>query len=130
MKPSIAKQIKGLNIVIYAQSGILAGDLAALLSGQNTVDRITSLPGIIKSINSQTDLLLLVSGGPPARKPDLLLVLMAAKQVGCKVIMLGDWSGFGRQHCSSAGDSVTILEEIPSPLALFEIIGSTIGASS
>ena len=131
MKPSIAKQITSLNIVIYAKNGILAGDFAALLSGHNTVDRQTSLPGLIKSINSNVDLLLLVGGGTTTNPSELSPVLTVAEKFGVKVIILGKWSGLKEtQPSKSLSDSVIILEEIPSPLALFEIIGSTTNRSN
>lgn len=128
MKPSIVKQIKSLNIVIYAKNGILAGDLAALLSGYNTVDRQTSLPGLLKTINTNVDLLLLVAGGTTTSPSELTPVLTAAEKFGCKVIILGKWSGFEENQSSNTqSDSVIVLEEIPSPVALFEIIHSTTG---
>ena len=128
MKP--LKQNEVLNIVIYAQSGILAGDLAALLSGSNIVNRQTSLPGVINSINSQTDVLLLVAGGLDAPLPDPADVLMVAEQFNCKVIMLGNWPGT-RQHESNERNpgSVITFSEIPTPAALFEIIGTTASGS-
>ena len=126
MKPSFSKLNKALNIVIYAQSGILAGDLAALLSGHNTVDRQTSLPDVLISLNDQTDVLLLVGGGLQTPLPDPSPALLAAKKVHCKVIMLGDWPGYKQKQLIEKDlGSVTTLAEIPSPADLFQIIGST-----
>ena len=125
MKPSFSKQNKALNIVIYAQSGILAGDLAALLSGHNTVNRQTSLPDVLTSINHKTDVLLLVGGGLQTPLPDPSPALLAAKASHCKVIMLGDWPGYNQKQLLEKDlGSVTTFTEIPSPAALFELIGS------
>jgi hypothetical protein len=125
MKPSFSKLNKALNIVIYAQSGILAGDLAALLSGHNTVDRQTSLPEVLTTLNDKTDVLLLVGGGLQSPLPDPAPALLAAKKVHCKVIMLGEWPGYKQKQLLEKDlGFVTTFTEIPSPAALFEIIGS------
>ncbi len=124
MKPLKSKSMESLNIVIYAQSGILAGDLAALLSGHHTVDRQTSLPGVLKSLNFKTDVLLLVSGETVERLPDPTPVLAAAIEACCRVIMLGSWPGLWREFVSKNKSGFIVnLTEIPSPAVLFRLIG-------
>lgn len=127
MNEAFLKQKKSKNILIYAQSGILAGDLAALLSGQNTVDRQTSLPGVLKSLNSKTDVLLLVGAKFEQKQAaDPSATLAKAEVCNCRVIVLGDWPGdWQKQLGNNRKSSVTVLAEIPSPAALFDIIGVT-----
>ncbi len=124
MRPLKSKVIESLKIVIYAQSGILAGDLAALLSGHHTVDRQTSLPGVLSSLKFKTDILLMVGGAFNANLPDPTPALFAAKEAHCKVIMLGAWPGQWQEQMqkNNLGPVIT-LAEIPAPKALFEVIG-------
>jgi len=126
MKPSRLQHKPSLNIVIYAQSGILAGDLAALLSGNNTVNRQTTMTGVFKALGEETDLLLLVSDGAGKPLPDPADILEMANRCHCKVIILGDWPGaWQKKTGKNIPGSITAFSDIPTPAALFEIIGKT-----
>ncbi len=119
MKPMMEKSGQALNIIIYAQSGVLAGDLAALLSGHHHVDLQTNLYGIINALTLKTDILLLVKDNQSIEPLDSTVVLKAAGKTNCKVIMLGDWKEITSEKYNNR---VEILPRMPSPTVLLDII--------
>ncbi len=119
MKPMMEKSGQALNIIIYAQSGVLAGDLAALLSGHHHVDLQTNLNSIINAMNLKTDILLLVKDNQSIEPLDPTIVLKVAEKTNCKVIMLGDWKEIPNEKYKNRVD---LLPRMPSPKVLLDII--------
>lgn len=106
-------------IIIFAESGLLAGDLAAWLSGRFAVDRVTSTPGANNSVDrGARALILLNSESQPLARPVLDLVENCLA-VGCAVIMLG----VDPDTCPVAWDRrVCLLPALPEPVEVFSAL--------
>ena len=103
-------------IIIFAESGLLAGDLAAWLSGRFLVERVTSVPGAALALGQPAGALVLVEGGSLAGSSPLIDLVGQGLSAGCKVLVLGadpkllpgDWD-----------EKVTFFKAIPEPTELF-----------
>ena len=119
MKPKLGNADQIFNIIIYAQSGALAGDLAALLSGHHNVNLQTNLSGVLHAIKSTTNVLLMVKDNLYEEHVNPVEVLMAVRGIACKVIFLGQWE---KIDWKSYSNNVVVMPEIPSPSVLLEVI--------
>ncbi|MDX2475054.1 MAG: hypothetical protein QNL91_15270 [Candidatus Krumholzibacteria bacterium] len=104
-------------VAIFAESGPLAGDLAACLSGRFRVDRVTSLQGALKSISSGCRALLILRGTQDEFGPACTDLVKQAVADSCRVLILGS-GGLGLE--SELGAKVVCLPPLPSPQILFE----------
>lgn len=76
-------------IVIYAESGLLAGDLTALLSGLFRVERVTSVPGAILALDQHPTAMILVEGSSLTQDSKLIKLVEQCFRRGVKVLLLG-----------------------------------------
>ncbi len=104
-------------VAIFAESGPLAGDLAACLSGRFRVDRVTSLQGALKSVGSGCRALLILRGTQDEFGPACTDLVKQAVADSCRVLILGS-GGLGLE--SELGAKVVCLPPLPSPQILFE----------
>ncbi len=104
-------------VAIFAESGPLAGDLAACLSGRFCIDRVTSLQGALKSIGSGCRALLILRGTQDEFGPACTDLVKQAVADSCRVLILGS-GGLGLE--SELGAKVVCLPPLPSPQILFE----------
>ena len=104
-------------VAIFAESGPLAGDLAACLSGRFRIDRVTSLQGALKSIGGGCRALLILRGTQDEFGPACTDLVKQAVADSCRVLILGS-GGLGLE--SELGAKVVCLPPLPSPQILFE----------
>ena len=119
MKQAAAKQKAPLKVLIFAQSGALAGDLAALLSGSHQVDLLTNSNRILNTINPQIDVLVLVKDPDREHEVDPLSLLAAASRAHCRIVLLGDWREAVWSRCQQG---VLLMPKLPSPTILLDAI--------
>ncbi len=119
MEPKPIKSTDVLNIIIYAQSGFLAGDLGALLSGYHQVDLQTSISAVVEAISPDSDVVLLISGVASGNSESPDEIIDAVSHVGGRVILLGQWP---LSYQNSAKPWIVRLKDIPAPGELFRII--------
>lgn len=106
-------------IVIFAESGLLAGDLAALLSGLFRVERVTSVPGAFLSLDHHPRALIFVEGlGVSANSRHAKLVEQCLVQ-GVGVLLLG---GKALACPRSWASKVTFLKSMPHPTDLLRAL--------
>jgi DNA-binding NtrC family response regulator len=74
---------------------------------------------LLESLNTKPDVLLLVGDDSTEDQLDPSTVLEAAEKIGCRVILLGDWSAAWRSHGIG---SVVSLPRIPRPGKLVQIV--------
>ena len=104
-------------VTIFAESGPLAGDLAACLSGRFCIDRVTSLQGALKSVGTGCQALLILRGAEEECGPACSDLVKQALNDKCRVLILGS-GGLGLE--SDLDGKVVHLPPLPSPQTLFE----------
>ncbi len=115
-------QLNGSNlprITIFAESGPLAGDLAACLSGRFDIDRVTSLQGALKSLALGCQAMLILRGVQEEFGPARVDLVKQAVGDECRVLILGS-GGLGLESDLEA--KVIHLPPLPSPQILFETL--------
>lgn len=110
-------------IIIFAESGLLAGDLAAWLSGRFAVERATSIPGAGNAVDHGAQALILVGAEfQPLTKP-LRALVDRCLEVGCGVIMLG---GDATTCPDSWRGRVCLLAALPQPNEVFSALSAMV----
>ena len=103
-------------VIIFSESGPLAGDLGACLSGCFSVERVTSLAGARNALERPTAALLMV----PARRDrvgiECIPLFRQAVACGCRVILLG---GLPPGLDEELQEQVVAMPQFPSPSVLF-----------
>jgi hypothetical protein len=117
----------GGRVVVLAESGVVAGDLVALLSGRFSVERATSVPGAALALGRVGGSLVVVGEGAPSLTSALRELVERTLAVGDRVLMLGadarlyppEWSGRVR-HLPALPEPALILAALEggSPPAL------------
>lgn len=103
-------------LVIYSDSGPLAGDLGACLSGRFLVQRVTSLSAANLAIDRHSAALLVVSGRSTTLGPELIPLYRRAVKHHCRILLLGcDQSGLDHD----LQEKIKVLPQFPSPELLF-----------
>ena len=103
-------------VVILAETGPLAGDLAACLSGRFRVERATSLQAALKSVASGCRALLILGGSQDEFGPGHADLVRQAAGADCRVLILGP-GGLGLE--GETGLGIVRLPSLPSPQQLF-----------
>jgi hypothetical protein len=104
-------------VVIFSESGPLAGDLGACLSGRFSVERVTSLTGAQRAMRTPSDALLIVPGRRDRVDPECYPLFRQAVAGGCRVLLLG----FNQpEFDDDLLEKIVVLPQFPSPAALFE----------
>lgn len=104
-------------VIIYSESGPLAGDLGACLSGRFCVERVTSLVAAGKALERPVAALLVVPSRRGRMGSECLPLIRHAVDRSCRVILLGD---IPPQMDEGLRKKMVVLPEIPSPAVLFE----------
>ncbi len=106
-------------ITIFAESGPLAGDLAACLSGRFVIDRVTSLQGALKSLAHGCRALIILGNTQAEFGPAGVDLVEQAVSGHCRVLVLGS-GGLGLE--SELDTKVVHLPPLPSPQILFDAL--------
>ena len=103
-------------VIIFSDSGPLAGDLGACLSGRFLVHRVTSLSAASLALNHHPEALLVVPGTKTTLGPEFIPLYKRAIKRNCRVLLLG---------CAQPGldgdlqEKIQVLPQFPSPDILF-----------
>jgi len=108
-------------VIIFAESGLLAGDLAAWLSTLFCVERVTSYQGAAQAVSRPAGALVVVEGRECGTLLQLEKLVRQARRSGCLVLILGmdpetappEWAG-----------QVTHLKALPDPNELMRALGN------
>ena len=107
------------SITIFAESGPLAGDLAACLSGRFDVERVTSLQDASYSLAHGCQAMLILRGAQDELGSARIDLIKQAVGDRCRVLILG--SG-GLDLETDLDAKVIHLPPLPSPQLLFETL--------
>ena len=103
-------------VIILAESGLLAGDLAAWLSSRSLVERVTSIPGAVLAFRRTACALIIVEGEELTGDSPLAEVVLKALDTGCRILVLGA----DRRACPAEWTNRVIhLKAVPHPSELF-----------
>ena len=108
-------------VTIFAESGPLAGDLAACLSGRFDIDRVTSPRGALRSLARGCQALIILRGVQEDFGPAGIDLVEQAVGDHCRVLILGS-GGLGLE--SNLDTEVIYLPPLPSPQVLFETLSA------
>jgi hypothetical protein len=103
-------------VVIYSESGPLAGDLSACLVSRFIVERVTSLKAARSALETPSVALLIVPSQRDQVGPECLPLVRRALGRGCRVLLLGQ-AGFPLGE--DLEGMVRELPTMPSPEELF-----------
>lgn len=106
-------------VIIFAESGLLAGDLAAWLSGRFIVERVTSIPGALVALGQPASAVIIVEGASLKKTAPLDQMVQEAKRSASRVLVLG-WSP--GQSSNSWSPEVIHLPAVPDPGDLFKAL--------
>lgn len=101
-----------VRVIIYAESGLLAGDLAALLSAKFQVKRATTLGAAAQALRDRAHALILVDGRELTRSEALKSLAGTAVVAGVMVLVLG---GDPSLLSSELAGQLTFLPTLPGP---------------
>jgi len=104
-------------VIIYSESGPLAGDLGACLSGRFAVERVTSLAGADNALNNPAAALLIVPSRRDRVVPEYNPLFRRAVDSGCRVLLLG---GAHPDLDEDLQGKIIALPQFPRPAQLFE----------
>ena len=104
-------------VIIFSESGPLAGDLGACLSGRFAVERVTSLSGAGNALDRPAAALLVVPGRRDSVGSECIPLFRQAVESGCRVLLLG---GFQSELDEDLKGKIVALPPFPSPALLFE----------
>jgi len=104
-------------VIIFSESGPLAGDLGACLSGRFAVERVTSLSGAGNALDRPSAALLIVPGRRDRVGPECISLFRRAVDSGCRVLLLGD---VHPELDEDLKEKIIELPPFPSPALLFE----------
>jgi hypothetical protein len=99
-------------VVIFAESGPLAGDLAAVLSSRFELIRSTNLAGVQEALAGRPAamIVLVEDMGYPA--PGYEGLLNRALEANCRIIVIGDCALGSESHLASR---ILLFPQMPSP---------------
>jgi len=104
-------------VTIFAESGPLAGDVAACLSGHFQIERVTGRAMALRSLHDGCQAMLLMGWVRDELGPADADLIKQALGVKCRVLVLGTGGlGLGPE----LDNSVIHLPSLPSPQVLFE----------
>lgn len=106
-------------VTILAESGPLAGDLAACLSGRFDIERVTSPQSALRSLVRGCRALLILGGAQAECEPARIDLVKRAIGARCRVLILGS-GGLGLDQDLDA--KVIHLPPLPSPDELFRTL--------
>ncbi len=104
-------------VIIFSESGPLAGDLGACLSGRFAVERVTSLSGAGNALDRPSAALLVVPGRRDLVGAECIPLFRRAVDSGCRVLLLG---GIQAELDEDLKEKIVELPPFPSPALLFE----------
>jgi len=104
-------------VIIFSESGPLAGDLGACLAGRFAVERVTSLSAAGSALDHPSDALLVVPGRRDHVGAECIPLFRRAVGCGCRVLLLG---GIHPELDEDLKDKIIELPLFPSPALLFE----------
>jgi hypothetical protein len=104
-------------VIIYSESGPLAGDLGACLSGRFAVERVTSLAAAGCALDQPAGALLVVPGRREGSGADCASLLRRAVDSGCRVLFLGALDSDLEDDLKA---KIVVMTPYPSPALLFE----------
>ena len=112
-------------VIIFSESGPLAGDLGAYLSGRFAVERVSNLTAADRALDRPAGALFII---PSRRDPvgvEFNPVFRRAVEGGCRIFMLGNLDS---ELDENLKDKITVLPPYPSPALLFEGLSGLPGA--
>ena len=104
-------------VIIFSESGPLAGDLGACLSGRFAVERVTSLSGAGSALDRPAAAILIVPGRRDRVGAECIPLFRRAVDIGCRVLLLG---GIQAELDEDLKGKIVELPPFPSPALLFE----------
>ena len=104
-------------IIIFSESGPLAGDLGACLAGRFAVERVTSLSVAGSALDQPSDALLVVPGQRDRMGPECIPLLQRAVDSDCRVLLVG---GINFELDEDLKGKIVELPPFPSPALLFD----------
>jgi len=104
-------------VIIFSESGPLAGDLGACLAGRFAVERVTSLSGAGTALDRPSAALLVVPGRRDRVGSEYISLFRRAVAGGCRVLLLG---GHHAEIDEDLKEKIVELPQLPSPALLFE----------
>jgi len=104
-------------VIIFSESGPLAGDLGACLSGRFAVERVTSLSGAGNALDRPAAALLIVPGRRDRVGSECIPLFRRAVDIGCRVLLLG---GIQAELDENLKEKIVELPPFPSPALLFD----------
>ena len=103
-------------LIIFSDSGPLAGDLGACLSGRFLVQRVTSLSAAGLALDHQSEALLVVPGSQTSLGPEFIPLFRQAIKRNCRVLLLGCTQP---ELDEDLQEKIQVLPQFPSPDLLF-----------
>ena len=103
-------------VIIFSDSGPLAGDLGACLSGRFLVQRVTSLSAADLALNDHSEALLVVPGREATVGPEFIPLFRRAVKRNCRVLLLGCVQP---DLDEDLREKIQVLPQFPSPDLLF-----------
>ena len=104
-------------IIIFSESGPLAGDLGACLSGRFAVERVTSLAAAVSALDRPSDALLVVPARSDRGGAECIPLFQRAVESDCRVLLVG---GINFEFDEDLKGKIVELPPFPSPALLFE----------
>ena len=104
-------------VIIFSESGPLAGDLGACLSGRFAVERVTSLSAAYSALDTPADALLVVPGRSDRVGAECIPLFQRAADCSCRVLLLG---GIHFELDEVLKKKIVELPPFPSPVLLFD----------
>ncbi len=99
-------------IIVFAESGLLAGDLAAWLSARFLVERVTSLPGARIALQKGAGALIILDNSAFLDSAGFQELVEAGRQSRCRILLMG----IDPSSCpDSWRDQVFFMDPVPAP---------------
>lgn len=112
-------------VIIFSESGPLAGDLGACLSGRFAVERVSNLTAAEKALDRPAGALFIVPSRRDPVGPEFNPLFRRAADLGCRIFLLGNLDA---DLDETLKDKITVLPPYPSPTLLFEGLSGLPGA--
>ena len=103
-------------LIIFSDSGPLAGDLGACLSGRFHVQRVTSLSAADLALDQRSEALLVVPGRKATLGPEFIPLFRRAVEKNCRVLLLGCVQP---ELDEDLQEKIQVLPQFPNPDLLF-----------
>ena len=112
-------------VIIFSESGPLAGDLGACLSGRFAVERVSNLTAAARAFDCPVGALFIVPSRRDPVGPEFNPLFRRAVEGGCRIFLLGNLDSDLDENLK---DKITVLPPYPSPTLLFEGLSGLPGA--